>query len=159
MDGAIDHRIFGSAVPATVPDPTDHSSMTGDTAVMALLNAASSATALILRGMIAPTPAAIGAYVTSSMSGSTAAEPNLPVQGLPVPAVDIAGSVTPDYLICLEDGRRLKLLARHLKAKYRLTPAQYRAKWQLPDDYPMVASTYSSQRSAIARRIGLGRRD
>ena len=71
------------------------------------------------------------------------------------PAVPIRKSVTPDYLICLEDGKKLKSLRRHL-AGLGLTPEQYREKWKLPSDYPMVASNYAAQRSAMAKQIGLG---
>src|SRR5271170_5059220 len=72
------------------------------------------------------------------------------------PAVPIRRSVTPDYLICLEDGRRFKSLRRHLGG-LGLTPEQYREKWKLPSDYPMVAPNYAAQRSAMAKKIGLGR--
>ena len=71
------------------------------------------------------------------------------------PAVAIRRSITPDYLICLEDGKRFKSLKRHLGA-HGLTPAQYREKWKLPPDYPMVAPNYAAQRSALAKKIGLG---
>jgi len=73
------------------------------------------------------------------------------------PAVPIRRSVTPDYLICLEDGRRFKSLRRHLGG-LGLTPEQYREKWKLPSDYPMVAPNYAAQRSALARKIGLGQK-
>jgi predicted transcriptional regulator len=73
------------------------------------------------------------------------------------PAVPVRKSVTPDYLICLEDGKKLKMLKRHLRSTYNLTPDEYRAKWGLPPDYPMVAPNYAEQRSAFAKRIGLGR--
>ena len=66
-------------------------------------------------------------------------------------------SVTPDYLICLEDGKKLKMLKRHLRTNYDLSPEQYRLKWGLPSDYPMVAPNYAAQRSAFAKKIGLGR--
>jgi predicted transcriptional regulator len=81
-----------------------------------------------------------------------------PPDGEPKPAVPIKRSVTPDYIICLEDGRRLKMLKRHLKTAYGMTPEEYRARWGLPADYPMVAPKYASQRSSLAKRIGLGRR-
>jgi predicted transcriptional regulator len=71
------------------------------------------------------------------------------------PAVPIRRSITPDFLICLEDGKRFKSLRRHL-AGHGLTPAQYREKWHLPSDYPMVAANYAAQRSALAKKIGLG---
>jgi len=71
------------------------------------------------------------------------------------PAVPIRKSITPDYLICLEDGKKYKSLKRHL-AGLGLTPAQYREKWKLPADYPMVAPNYAAQRSALAKKLGLG---
>ena len=73
------------------------------------------------------------------------------------PAVPIRKSVTPEYLICLEDGKKLKMLKRHLRSTYGLTPDAYRAKWALPPDYPMVAPKYAEARSAFAKQIGLGR--
>lgn len=75
------------------------------------------------------------------------------------PAVPIRRSITPDYIICLEDGRKLKTLKRHLAAAYGLTPEQYRRRWGLPPDYPMNAANYSKERSETAKRRGLGRRD
>ncbi|MFS4439429.1 MucR family transcriptional regulator [Paracoccaceae bacterium GXU_MW_L88] len=74
------------------------------------------------------------------------------------PAVPIKKSVTDDYLICLEDGRKLKMLKRHLSATYGMTPDQYRAKWGLPSDYPMVAPNYAKKRQRLAKEIGLGRK-
>ncbi len=73
------------------------------------------------------------------------------------PAVAIRKSITPDYLICLEDGKKLKMLKRHLRSTYGMTPDDYRAKWGLSADYPMVAPNYAAQRSAFAKKIGLGR--
>lgn len=73
------------------------------------------------------------------------------------PAVPIRRSVTDDYLICLEDGKRFKSLKRHLRSRYGLTPEQYREKWGLPHDYPMVAPNYSAKRSRLAQEMGLGR--
>ncbi|HUB97983.1 MAG TPA: MucR family transcriptional regulator [Stellaceae bacterium] len=73
------------------------------------------------------------------------------------PAVPIHKSIYPDYLVCLEDGRKRKMLKRHLKTVYNLTPEQYRQKWGLPSDYPMVAPNYAEQRSSFAKKIGLGR--
>lgn len=75
----------------------------------------------------------------------------------PQPAVPVKRSVHPDYIICLEDGKKLKMLKRHLRSRYNLTPDQYRNKWGLPADYPMVAPNYADQRSAFAKQIGLGR--
>jgi predicted transcriptional regulator len=73
------------------------------------------------------------------------------------PSVSIKKSITPEYLICLEDGKRLKMLKRYLRSRYGLSPDQYRTKWGLPADYPMVASNYAAQRSEFAKKIGLGR--
>jgi predicted transcriptional regulator len=73
------------------------------------------------------------------------------------PAVPVKRSVTPDYLICLEDGIKLKMLKRHLRTAYAMTPEQYREKWNLPADYPMVAPNYAKKRSSLAREFGLGR--
>jgi len=75
----------------------------------------------------------------------------------PKPVVSIKRSVTDDYIICLEDGKKFKSLKRHLRTSYGLTPEQYRAKWGLPADYPMVAPAYAAQRSKLAKAIGLGR--
>ncbi|MBK1668181.1 hypothetical protein CKO28_09040 [Rhodovibrio sodomensis] len=74
------------------------------------------------------------------------------------PAVPVEQSVQDDYLICLEDGKKLRLLKRYLKAQYGMTPAEYRRKWGLPPDYPMCCPSYSRDRAAKAREIGLGRR-
>lgn len=73
------------------------------------------------------------------------------------PAVPIRKSVAPDYIICLEDGHKLKMLKRHLKTRYNMTPEEYRERWGLPADYPMVAPNYASQRRELAKKIGLGR--
>jgi predicted transcriptional regulator len=72
--------------------------------------------------------------------------------------VPIRKSVTPDYVICLEDGKKLKMLKRHLKTAYDMTPDEYRERWNLPVDYPMVAPNYAKQRSRLAKQIGLGTR-
>lgn len=76
----------------------------------------------------------------------------------PQPAVPVKKSVTPDYIICLEDGKKLKMLKRHLKTAYDMTPEEYRERWSLPPDYPMVAPNYAKQRSKLAKEIGLGTR-
>lgn len=73
------------------------------------------------------------------------------------PAVSVAKSVAPNYIVCLEDGRRMKMLKRHLKAAYGLTPEEYRQRWNLPSDYPMVAPRYAQQRSQFAKKMGLGK--
>jgi predicted transcriptional regulator len=74
----------------------------------------------------------------------------------PQPAVPVKKSVFPDYIVCLEDGKQLKMLRRHLKTAYNLTPDQYRERWGLPTDYPMVAPRYAQHRSSLAKKIGLG---
>ncbi|WP_029352224.1 MucR family transcriptional regulator [Bosea sp. 117] len=72
------------------------------------------------------------------------------------PAVSVKKSVTPEYIICLEDGLKFKSLKRHLRTKYNMTPEEYRAKWGLPNDYPMVAPSYAAARSNLAKKMGLG---
>lgn len=72
------------------------------------------------------------------------------------PAVPVAKSVHPDYIICLEDGKKMKMLKRYLKTAYKMSPEEYRAKWKLPEDYPMVAPNYAEKRSSLAKAIGLG---
>jgi predicted transcriptional regulator len=74
------------------------------------------------------------------------------------PAIPIKRSITPDHIVCLEDGKKLKMLKRYLHTAYNMTPKEYRAKWGLPADYPMVAPNYAKQRSAFAKQIGLGKR-
>ena len=85
----------------------------------------------------------------SSVAGDRGAE-------RPQPAVPVKKSITPDYVICLEDGKKLKMVKRHLKTAYNMTPEQYRERWGLPSDYPMVAPNYAAQRSKLAKKIGLG---
>jgi predicted transcriptional regulator len=80
-----------------------------------------------------------------------------PVKSELVPAVSIKKSVTPEYIVCLEDGKKLKMLKRHLRSTYNMSPDEYRSRWGLPPDYPMVAPNYAAQRSEFAKRIGLGR--
>ena len=77
---------------------------------------------------------------------------------LPTPVVPIKKSVTPDFIICLEDGKKLKMLKRHLKTSYNMSPEEYRERWGLPIDYPMVAPNYAKKRSTLAKKIGLGRK-
>ena len=74
------------------------------------------------------------------------------------PAVPIKRSITPDYIVCLEDGKQLKMLKRYLRTTHGMTPDEYRSKWGLPTDYPMVAPNYAKKRSAFAKEIGLGKR-
>ena len=97
------------------------------------------------------------AQVHQSLAGLSAASATTPTEVL-TPAVPIKKSVTPDYIVCLDDGKKFKSLKRHLKTTFGMTPEEYRAKWNLPADYPMVAPAYSAQRSALAKKLGLGRK-
>lgn len=83
-------------------------------------------------------------------------KPQEPEQAPLVPAVSIRSSVKPDYIVCLDDGKKLKMLRRHLMTHYGMTPDDYRAKWGLPADYPMVAPNYAEKRRVLAKEIGLG---
>ena len=97
--------------------------------------------------------------ITSIYQAVNQASNGSPIAAAPArqePAVPIKKSVTPEYIVCLEDGRRYKSIKRHLMNAYGLTPADYRAKWNLPADYPMVAPGYSAMRSALAKELGLG---
>ena len=89
----------------------------------------------------------------SSVGGGGSREPERPA-----PAVPVKKSVTPEHIICLEDGKKLKMLKRHLKTAYNMTPEEYRERWNLAADYPMVAPNYAKQRSRLAKQIGLGTR-
>ena len=88
--------------------------------------------------------------LTGISGASTAPKPK------PEPKVSIRSSIKPDYIVCLEDGKRLKMLKRHLMTHYNMTPDQYRQKWGLSSDYPMVAPNYAEQRRSLAKKIGLG---
>ena len=93
--------------------------------------------------------------VHQALSG--VADAPAPVEAAPQePAVPVKKSITPEFLICLEDGRKFKSLKRHLRSKYDMSPEEYRAKWGLPKDYPMVAPNYARARSDLAKRMGLG---
>ena len=85
-------------------------------------------------------------------------KPDQATSSPPEPAVPIKKSVTPNYVICLEDGKKLKMLKRHLRNAYDMSPDEYRQRWRLPSDYPMVAPEYAVRRSALAKKIGLGRK-
>jgi len=85
-------------------------------------------------------------------------EKSAPAKSEQAPAVPIKKSVTPDYIVCLEDGKKLKMLKRHLKTVYDMSPDEYRAKWSLPPEYPMVAPNYAKARSEMATKLGLGRK-
>ena len=99
-------------------------------------------------------PALIGQIHAALLKVSTG-RTELPMEPAK-PAVAVKKSITPDYLICLEDGKRFKSLKRHLRTQYSMTPEQYRDKWSLPPDYPMVAPNYAVARSQLAKKMGLG---
>lgn len=98
--------------------------------------------------------------VIATVYGSFANLEKLPesVAEIKAPAIAIKKSVTPDYIVCLEDGKKLKMLKRHLRSTYGMSPEEYRAKWGLPPEYPMVAPNYAKSRSEMAVRFGLGRK-
>ena len=93
-----------------------------------------------------------GALTGLSPEGEAGNEPR------PEPAVSVRASIKPDYIVCLEDGKKLKMLKRHLMTHYQMTPDEYRARWELPSDYPMVAPNYAQKRRELAKKIGLGRK-
>lgn len=96
------------------------------------------------------------ANVHRALAGVTNAQPEVAPEAPKEPAVPVKKSIHPDFLICLEDGRKFKSLKRHLRTKYNMSPEEYRAKWNLPKDYPMVAPNYAKARSDLAKQMGLG---
>jgi predicted transcriptional regulator len=92
--------------------------------------------------------------VHATLGGFNSAEERGPTRS---PAVPVKKSVQDDYIVCLEDGKKLKMLKRYLRARYKMTPDEYRARWNLPSDYPMVAPNYAQKRSDFAKKIGLGK--
>ena len=115
--------------------------------------------AYVSRNAVQPAdlPALI-ASIYQSLSGLGQAQAPTEAPSELKPAVPVKKSVTPEYIICLEDGKRCKTLKRHLHTAFGLTPGEYRAKWGLPSDYPMVSPNYAKQRSELATKLGLGRR-
>lgn len=101
-----------------------------------------------LAGLIKIVHGTLGGLSGSPVSATTAGQ---------TPAVPVRKSITPEFIICLEDGKKLKMLKRYLRSRFKLSPEAYRAKWALPPDYPMVAPNYAARRSEFAKRIGLGR--
>src|ERR1051325_9292106 len=101
-----------------------------------------------LPGMIKSVHATLGGLAATTQSEPPTAQK---------PAVPVKRSVNPEFIVCLEDGKKLKMLKRYLRSRYGLSPEEYRAKWGLPADYPMVAPNYAAQRSEFAKKIGLGR--
>jgi predicted transcriptional regulator len=116
----------------------------------------------IVAAHVSNNPVAVGELGTliSSVYGALAGLGQVVVveEKMPEPAVSIRSSIKPDYITCLEDGKKLKMLKRHLMTHYNLTPDQYRARWNLPADYPMVAPNYAEKRRELAKKIGLGRK-
>jgi len=107
---------------------------------------------------VADLPAVIASvYTALTAIGTAAPEPVKEAVAL-VPAVPVKKSITPDYIICLEDGKHFKSMKRHLATKFDMTPDEYRRKWGLPNDYPMVAAGYAAKRSELALSLGLGRK-
>ena len=102
-------------------------------------------------------PGLIGSVFGALRELGTVAEPAPPAEAL-VPAVPVKKSVTPEFIVCLEDGKKMKMLKRHLATRYNMTPAEYRQRWGLPDDYPMAAPAYAAMRSKMAKDLGLGRK-
>jgi predicted transcriptional regulator len=106
----------------------------------------------------AVTPEALPDVIRSVYATLNSLGSEVPAVEKPEPAVPVKRSVFPDYIICLEDGKKLKMLKRHLSASYGMTPEEYRTRWSLPHDYPMVAPNHAARRSALAKEIGLGRK-
>lgn len=119
-------------------------------------------TARIVSAHVSKNPVAVdalpGLIQAVYRSLSTAGDTEPPPPPTHTPAVPIKKSVFPDYIVCLEDGKKLKMLKRHLQTSYGMSPDAYRAKWGLPRDYPMVAPNYAATRSGLAKQIGLGRK-
>jgi predicted transcriptional regulator len=116
----------------------------------------------IVAAHVSNNPVAVGELgaLISSVYGALAGLGQAVVveEKLPEPAVSIRSSIKPDYIVCLEDGKKLKMLKRHLMTHYNMTPDQYRARWNLAADYPMVAPNYAEKRRELAKKIGLGRK-
>jgi predicted transcriptional regulator len=106
----------------------------------------------------AVTPEALPGVIRSVYAALSGLGTEPPAVEQPEPAVPIRKSVFPDHIICLEDGKKLQMLKRHLRTFHGMTPEEYRARWSLPHDYPMVAPKYAARRSALAKEIGLGRK-
>ena len=103
-------------------------------------------------------PEELATLINAAYSGIAGLSATTVVVEAPEPAVPVKKSVTADYIVCLEDGKRLKMLKRHLQVRYGMSPDEYRTKWGLPADYPMTAPNYAERRSTLAKQIGLGRK-
>jgi predicted transcriptional regulator len=130
----------------------------GETTAISFLMLTGKIVAAYVRENAVPTSGLSGIIesIHSTLQGIASGESNAP--GITHrPAVSVKKSVTSDYIVCLEDGKKLKMLKRYIRSRYGLSPEEYRAKWRLPADYPMVAAEYAARRSAFAKKIGLGR--
>lgn len=128
---------------------TDHSELLALTSDIVAAHVSNNAVPMAdLPGLIATV------FGTLAGLGADEVEPEIELK----PAVPIKKSITDDYIVCLEDGKKLKMLKRHLKTSYNMSPEDYRAKWGLPMDYPMVAPNYAMKRQELAKKIGLGRK-
>jgi len=124
-----------------------------------LLDAACKIVAAYVRNNpLAPTELAMMIKNIHATLGALSTGHNVEVAAPLKPAISVKKSITPDYIICLEDGKKLKMLKRYIRTRYGLSPEEYRAKWGLPADYPLVAPNYAARRSEFAKKIGLGRR-
>jgi predicted transcriptional regulator len=135
-----------SAADTGAPKPDDLLRLTSD--IVAAYVSNNPVPASELPGMIKSVHGTLG-----NLSGAQASDSMTSQK----PAIPVKKSVMPDYIVCLEDGKRLKMLKRYLRSNYNMTPEDYRSKWGLPVDYPMVAPNYAAQRSEFAKKIGLGR--
>jgi predicted transcriptional regulator len=144
LDTSSNRRIF---IMADTPKHTDLLALTTEIVSAHLANNTLTASEI---------PSLIERVYKSLSSLGAESTPTSIVADRPQPAVPIRKSVMPDYIICLEDGKKLKMLKRHLKTAYKMTPEQYRERWGLPIDYPMVAPNYAKTRSRLAKDIGLG---
>ncbi len=141
----------------TVAKPDENSPMNDITKDANLLGL----TAQIVSAHVANNPIqpdALPALIQSVFKTLAGAGKEAPEPAKLDPAVPIKKSIFPDHIVCLEDGKKLKMLKRHLATSYNMTPQQYRERWGLPHDYPMVAPDYAKHRSALAKEIGLGRK-
>jgi predicted transcriptional regulator len=160
MSSLLPQQLETKTVNTTDSLPADTSETMGTSD---LLNATTNIVVAALKNNMPPAEAvsfATSIYQTlaSLSTGDSQIEAPAPIAEKQEPAVSIRSSVKPDYIVCLEDGKKLKMLKRHLMTHYQMTPEQYRTKWNLPKDYPMTAPSYTEQRRDLAKKIGLGRK-
>lgn len=152
-------------IPTLAPSPlnTAHASITDETIPMPSHDETLGLTVEIVAAYVRRNPVSTGevpTVITSVFHALFALQNDAgrPSAALQAPAVNARRSITPDYIVCLEDGQKLKVLKRHLRTAYGMSPEEYRAKWGLSADYPMIAPNYSAKRSQVAKAIGLGRK-